>query len=220
MQMVVGRVCVCLDNRLDSRQRCAVASAFTLEQIAMLRCCLIAAALLCIAAPARADPGPVVNYLLKTPVSLFGSGLIRLSQYLEKRTDGILSEKEKEYFSGISLTRYDWEKNRIYISYSVYKHGRAPEKAKLDSQDLKHRCKSIAQAFRSYGGVSTTTGAYVSELIKNSFYAEYFSPTGYTRNDAPERYLERLDKIIEIRVNLLHVHCSGELLSSKVLFEE
>jgi len=165
----------------------------------------VAACVLASVITARAEPGPVVDYLMSASVSQFSFGMYRINEDLDK----IEGETRTAIFAF-----YDWDKNRIKISATRF--GDDPKQTAED-------CKPIMQRIRVSGGVDEN-GKFLLGESANSWFADNFGPIGYERKDAPENFLHKIDDIIDIEINLWssgkHILCSGELVSNKMAVEQ
>ena len=179
----------------------------------------------------RAEPGPVVQWLMGEPASLFDVGILELGRFVRSLN---LKGMDVEGTSTKSVS-YDWEKNRIEIELFLLGYNN-----KNEYIDVKWDCKRIINKMRRSGLIDDTTGDfYDSSLrdIENSAYSDYFRHHAYKSSNQPEKYLSRLDHIIELSVTLaplqevtseeypvldmkLATKCTGPLLSNKVYFEE
>lgn len=170
-----------------------------------------------------ADPGPVVQWLMNEPASLFDIGIWKLDLELER-----ISEIELEWAMS-AYADYDWARNRITIKARVSKfqsRGEDPIK------QLKRGCRSWMEHLRSNGGVLIYSSGYIPDS-KSSKYSDYFAHFGYNNENQPKDYRQKLDEIIELRVKAIfalkditdslvgtQVNCGGPLVSNKIYFEE
>lgn len=206
----------------------------------MKRLLAIGAALSSLAFGVRADPGPVVDYLMSTPASIFSIGLARIQQNLDEITsqlkEQILStsskQKAKGWVGGGSVN-YLPNENRINITFTVMNIDGDENQIIKPS---KNSCKALLNTIRDKAGVNGKTGEFqFNELrkklsmkwiprVESSFFANYFERLEYLRKDAPKDYLKKLDKIFVVQVSVSSlgggaVHCEGPLVSKKVLYE-
>jgi len=161
----------------------------------------------------RAEPDPLVSWLMNEPATLFDIGMLRLNETLDLI---------KPTFRGdlIASASYSWEQNRIRIGASaVLEKGRS---------DFKSVCKKVIKLIRRYGGglpeFDPSYGNYPSN------YSEFFKHFDYERKNAPDKYRQKLDQIFQIEVEVVEedavydenvlARCDGPLMSNKVYFEE
>ncbi len=153
---------------------------------------------------ARAEPGPVVRWLLHEPASLFDIGMIKLNRTLKRRfvENGLHA-----------YAIYHWHKNRIILNATrEVKH----------SSSARIICSSLIERFRIVGDVNK--GAPRNK--KQSHYSILFTHAGGEVSDQPANYFAKLDQImeLEVRVRALdtgeEIFCNGPLLSEDVFFKE
>ena len=164
----------------------------------------------------RADPGPVVNWLMDEPASLFDVGMSRLEREIERKFE--IRDRQREVTSSV---HYNWDRNRIYIWANIF----WLQKPKEDQMTkFKDDCKSMIGDLRQVGGINRKTGGY---NVTPSVYSWSFQHFGYQTTSAPEDFQTRLDKIITLGVLVAamdftepRVQCRGPLVSNKVYFEE
>ena len=175
----------------------------------------------------RADPGPVVSWLINEPASLLDLGLLRLNLYLEK--EGVFVQ-DPEGVTTSAYVDYFLEANRIKIIVNYF------EQSIKKTVELREICKRVITRLRRFGYIDPDSGNYGGQNT-HSKYAEYFSHICYEIKDAPENYRSRLDKLIVLHVNvnslfpppeampsveedLPTTFCTGPLLSNIVYFAE
>jgi hypothetical protein len=167
--------------------------------------CWLSAGFVLLCTLAHAEPGPSVGYLMSDQVSSFSLGLFRIQLQLDRSYASL---------PGSAAIDYDWDRNRIVITYRSF--GASPKANKENCGDEINRMRSIA-------GIDPESGRAPSG---HSFFAEMFSPFGYTKKTEPKHLKEDIDEITELRAILydpdtkLRVSCRGKLLSTKVLYEE
>ncbi len=198
----------------------------------MLRkCAAVLAVVSCLAAvtSARAEPGPVGQWLMGEPASLFDIGMIRLSIAASAwgRPYYAINTELKEAYgnSPTYKVEYDWDENRIVVTaFLIINSNERP--------DAELACKKLLSLISDQAWVASDTGKILVPDKTNSHFADYFTHIGYERTGAaPEDYRSRLDQIFVIKgriprlakgaeVYVPHVTCSRRLLSNKVYFEE
>lgn len=151
---------------------------------------------LVVSGKARAEPGPVINFLIKEPASLLDIGLLRLDHDLD-----LWADKEDGVFS--ASAEYIWSRNRIVISI----FSREP---KFSEEE----CESIISGRRYVYGIVDGK----SFIDGPSSVARLFGHEGYTSSGAPKGYHAKIDNIIEITVNMRGGSCQGPLLSKDVFY--
>lgn len=189
----------------------------------MLRNAAVAlAAVICLAtiSPTRADPGPVVNWLMQEPASLFDLGMMRL--HIEKfewsNPRRTFNEEMKAQYGDIPvyLVFYNWRENRIYVLGAI-----KSQDLLLSKEEAKQVCKRIIGEISRLANVDPKTGTTNGD---HSIFADFFSHYDYENPKEPDNYKSKLDQIFVLAANV-RVHnettfCRRPLLSAKVYFEE
>jgi hypothetical protein len=164
---------------------------------AHLMVALLAAAALTVPAPARprAEPGPVIRWLMAEPASLWELGMFRLQSLLlaEFRGDHPLARVWRD-------ARYDWAENRIHVSIAT------------DERYEEARCARLVGELRSLANVKD--GKPLNG--ESSLFANQFA-RGFSTPDEPDDYTKRLDGIMVLRVGMDGGSCRGRLLSDEVV---
>ena len=83
----------------------------------MKRILLAALAGLVVSGGAKADPGPVVGWLMKEPASLFDLGMLRLQNRVTSTKDFVLKGMSGGGLPPVVI--YSFDKNRIEIHYDT-----------------------------------------------------------------------------------------------------
>jgi hypothetical protein len=149
----------------------------------------------------RAEPGPVGQWLMQEPATLWDLGMLGLRRYIYgwKGTHPLASMARG--------SDYEWDRNRIVIYVWA------------DEKFDRSRCKDIVIELRKSEGI-TQRGTYAKESeVKNSVYASFFD-RGFRNGNEPKDYLKRLDQIFEVRSYMNGGSCEGPLVSTKVLYSE
>lgn len=171
---------------------------------------------------ARLEPGPVGQWLMDTPASMFSVGMDRLDKKVAIIAEQIgpkvikteNSENTKLLASGGAL--YNWDRNRITIwsSFSVV----SDELVTYEDQ-CKHYLDKIRLSLHVEDGKSF--------FSPHSLASSLFSQRGYRGTSDPENWQGRLDQIIEINVRLVPLNlksdsilCFGQLLSTDVFMKK
>lgn len=155
------------------------------------------------AMPVKADPGPVVNWLMDEPASLLDIGLLRLRLLAEEKKETVVGAMNGKSTSG---AYYDWSRNRIQAWYSTKEH---PFNKAL--------CKSALNLARGHLGTVVKGKTWQPD---GSEVARLFSHTNYASEAAPKDHMNRLDKIIEIRIVMGKGECQGSLVSEEVFYKD
>ena len=156
-----------------------------------------ALALLLAVRPVWAEPGPVSNWLMGTPASLFSFGLFRYNETMRQ-----IVNPENSF----AFAEYDWDANRIRATIYQPDATVANERA----------CSKVIDNWRVRGGVSAQTDKKYYRGAVNSTYADLFAPIDYIIKSAPKDWRSKLDQIFEIEVTLLgggrSITCTASLL--------
>ena len=162
----------------------------------------------------RAEPGPVVNWLINEPASLFDIGMMKLRDDIIQLEEEVDDQFANDVITFSSIDNwYDWDKNRLYIEYT------ALLKSNLDDDFIKSFCKSTLDRFRVNAAL-TKRDKHWSYFIsgKGSYYAQKFGHEGYVKKNEPKDLHNKLDKIIELRAALRtptkQIICSSPLLEA------
>lgn len=147
----------------------------------------------------RAEPGPVIGWLMNEPVSLLDIGLYRLEKDVQSLRQGI----EAGVSNGARIVigvHYSWDKNRIYVLFAHI------EELKRDD------CEYIIGITRLLARVNPTNGTPL--VGDSSNFSSFFSHFGYSKKSQPKEYRKKLDHIFEIVVNAKNIKCMAPLLGS------
>ena len=147
---------------------------------------------------AKAEPTPTVKEFMNTPVSLFSMGLLRLEIALQR-----------EMQEGETVVSYDWDSNRINLSFFesiVY-----GEKAciNLTEAGCKNRCKDFFK--RLQRKICLGNDCKVNRL------PEYFGHRGYSQKgfssyDTDQAAAKSLLPIVDAQVSLFFGNKGQELI--------
>jgi hypothetical protein len=174
----------------------------------MIKILTIAAIILTIAGPVRAEPGHIEKWLMSEPVSRWTHGMSQLQS-------DVYGWKGKHPLAGMGRgANYNWWENRI----TIVVYTREPF--------TRAKCASILKQIRKSGGVANGRPIYGME---NSTYAANFSDRGFSSKKEPKNYLKHLDRIIVVQAQMASIEkikggdlegrtCEGKLLSTEVLY--
>jgi hypothetical protein len=168
----------------------------------------------------HAEPGPVGQWLMDQPASMFTVGMNRLDGRMavavEKNAPTFFEKPEQGENIAFSSgwAHYDWDKNRIQLMSYIY------VKYQLGT-DVQDRCVGLLNRIRLEFGV------FEGNLLENfetSGVSVLFSQRGYKFKNEPSEWRERIDRIVELNVTIKgsgiedEVVCIGELLEKEVYF--
>lgn len=163
--------------------------------------------------PARADPGPIGKWLMKTNVSLFSFGLHRLEEHL--------NDVSKYLHIIGARVHFNWEDNRIIVStYAPF------DSANKFDEEL---CSILLNGLRSNGGYNDNKKQFDAV---NSIWMMKFESIGYNVIGSPKEFREKFAKIFFVYVYAptLWIHteppnpkgnlasCGGPLVSKEVYY--
>ena len=174
--------------------------------------------------PAKADPGPVVNWLVNEPASVFDIGMMQLRSHLkEMESEWRLNPRKSAYGPIQFHAFYDLEINRIGIQgWLDFREG---ELDLLERSVVESVCDDFFRSIRISAGVSEHTGDIAPGISGGSFFSDFFNHVGYINKSAPENYQRRLDRIFTITLKYPTLRfygtdrgprytCSGPLLDT------
>ncbi|MDE0415933.1 MAG: hypothetical protein OXI95_03220 [bacterium] len=157
-----------------------------------MRRTLIAAALVALTMPARAEPGPIGQWLMEQPVSLWDWGMMRAKENAQRAADQIAGAAGR----WASLVRYNWDTNQIEIGLSANDY----------RGDASHEnCNEVRHSFVRALASSSLPHDASEEKIREWTYRsidEWFSHEGFSGDDRDEKLAEKLARIIFVVVQL------------------
>ena len=154
----------------------------------------VAGVLVALAMPVRAEPGPIGNWLMNEPVTLWDWGMMRMEQAANNAASFAASDDGN---GGIWVT-YDWDNNEIEIGLAVFNV----------SHTLTHElCNETRRAF-----IADIVGA-TPDLIERQegavrlglhlLIGQWFSHHGFQRGSPDEELAEKLARIIFVSAKLI-----------------
>ena len=171
----------------------------------------------------RAEPGPIVSWLMGEPASLFDIGMLRLEMELSTWGENDVANAEGIYgLSGHYSAKYDWAQNRIIID-GLFLPDLKPQ-VPLNTQTVRPICKRILTTLALHVNVDPEGALFPNN--EGSALAVLFAHNGYRTRNQPPGYLRRLDKIFVLQAKVPfdpegnYQFCKRSLLSSQVLYEE
>jgi hypothetical protein len=167
----------------------------------MKRILLAALVVLVVSGGAKADPGPVVQWLMNEPASLFDLGMYRLEKDTERKKIPIFGTSSDI----MHYASYDWNKNRIKVGYVAYV-----------IPFTKILCKKYLNSARSTLGFVLGGEAVAGASIS----AKFFQHNGYHKKSQPNKHMNKLDQIITVTVALKGGSCEGPMVSTDVLYRD
>ena len=148
----------------------------------------------------RADPGPVVTWLMNEPISLFDLGMHRLSNAVRDWPAADEQNFWLQEFAGMPSysVAYDWDLNRIFIRGNM----------KIVTDKAKEACRAMIDAVHLQAYMDAFSRGEVEMFAPGSEggysrFAGFFSHYAYGTQSEPEEYRSRLDNIIILEATVL-----------------
>jgi len=132
-------------------------------------------------ASAVAEPTPTVSALMNQKVSLFSFGLFRLDEHVSRVTRDL---------PGFAGAEYDWDKNRIEISYTDFSRRTCKEN---DREGCERECKKVVDRIWETLCIGDSCNSY-------NVISRYFSHSGFTTKDVFNKKTDKelADSLIDI----------------------
>ncbi len=166
----------------------------------------------------RAEPGPVVKWLINEPASLFDIGMSRLATETTRwgRAKEIAELREQLGALIVFWSTYNFPDNRIFLSGLIQ-----------DIGDLLADRKAICRKLIDFMSIQALVDPKAGQLmpgVETSGFSIYFQHLGYVNKSAPSNYQSRLDRIFILEALVgdspQQTICRRSLMSNKVYFEE
>ena len=158
---------------------------------------IIAAAALAVmlAGPAGAEPGPIGQWLMSQPVTLWDRGMDRADAAAERAGNAIMGGEGSKVWGGAS---YDWNNNEIDLRLDILWHPGAA------SHEL---CNGFRRAFLArlldyHPDVHTVPDPASLRRHVNKEIADWFSHYGYEKQNRDKKLGEKLARIVFVTVAL------------------
>ncbi|TQV80346.1 hypothetical protein [Denitrobaculum tricleocarpae] len=163
----------------------------------------------------RADPGPVVRWLMNEPASLFDVGIMRINN----RLNGIQEALGDQIGYPIALfSWYDWEQNRIFIE-GRNQSPQPREDVLLFKLNARKACGVFFASVRYNAGMRYVGKNLMLPDDKASIMANQFGHDGYTTSTEPTDYAARIDRIFVIRFEYTEESGNSESKGRKYICE-
>ena len=148
------------------------------------------ALLCCLMTPARAEPGPVGQWLMNDPLTLWDLGMMNMDRDAEQAAEFIQTSDS----GWIAWARYDWDNNEIEVTLGV---------VGFDGTATHDTCNDTRRSF-----LAALLGAYdlysekkAGELAHQAI-GWWFSHKGFERKSRDEKLEEKLARIVFVAVRL------------------
>ena len=171
---------------------------------------IVTVALMLLANSAHAEPGPIGQWLMNDPLTLWDHGMMRAENEADEAAKRVAKKLDIQVMG--AWVYYSWDDNEITISMTVLNF---PEK-------LSHaNCNEVRRFFIAEliglgpsWGSATEQGASIDYLMHYKI-GDWFSHRGFQRGDRDEELSEKLARIIFVRVLLIS---GSNLLESNGFF--
>ena len=141
------------------------------------------------------QPGPVVNWLVREPPTLFDVGMSRAEALVQ---GALVKLRETHMEVDSAAAGFDWERNRLLLIYS------APL-----AHFEERWCEQLTIEVQRLLGVQTHG--------EPSRIAAGFGHIGFRTPNTPRNYRRRLDEIIEVQVHMQGGACRAPLMNPEVV---
>ena len=158
---------------------------------------VVTATLISFATSARAEPGPIGQWLMSDPLTLWDYGMMRAENEADEAAKRVAEKLDIEVVG--AWANYSWDDNEITISMTVRNF----------PGELSHApCNAVRRFFVAEligFGLSSRSATEEDELnfFLLSRVGSWFSHIGFQRGDRDEELSEKLARIIFVRVSLL-----------------
>lgn len=149
------------------------------------------------------EPSAAVRYLMDEPVTMFDWGLYRLRRIVDQfKFENLDLDNLQSYIN------YDWDQNSLRIVFY------AQTKDRVDKTSAKKICETITAK------ISSTFGGEIKdkELRRNISIATLFEHGVFENRDKPDNFVEKIEKITKIEVNVFTRKTINSPASKKILF--
>ena len=150
------------------------------------------ALLVALAMPSHAEPGPIGQWLMNEPLTLWDRGMMRAQE--EADTAGKRIAK-KAGAIGLAFASYNWDNNEIEIKFTLIGF----------QSDVSHEnCNKMRRSFiGAFPGILIKGNEKLVTQLLTDQISGWFSHVGFQRKIRDEKLGEKLARIIFVRVNLL-----------------
>lgn len=160
---------------------------------------------------AIAEPGPIGQWLMNEPVTLWDRGMDRAKKAAERAAETIGSEDHgAPPFGG---AWYEWDNNEIIILFRI---------TEFSGTITHYNCNLMRRAFIAaliWDGHARSSEDYSEEVI-HWMVGYWFSHSGYTSKRRDEKLPEKLTRIVFVNTILRNersgITCKGRITASDV----
>ena len=164
---------------------------------------VVTATLISLAMYAHAEPGPIGQWLMNDPLTLWDHGMMRAENEADEAAQRVAKKLDIQVTG--AWTGYSWDDNEITIGMTVRNF----------AEELSHaNCNEVRRFFiAELIGLGPSWGSATQQDASISYMhykiGDWFSHMGFQRGDRDEELSEKLARIIFVRVSLM----SGSNLS-------
>ena len=167
----------------------------------------IVGTLVALAMPARAEPGPIGQWLMNEPVTLWDRGMVRADDAAKRASQSIFEVPDEDMSTGLAW--YEWDNNQIVIA-SYFYHWGGP----LTYDE----CNALRRAFIHHMiGVSITSEHF--ETAMHGTIKAWFSHEGFQRGNRDEDLEKKLARIIHVRTSIFRTDMDDGVICTARLME-
>ncbi len=175
----------------------------------LLRTIVLTTILIIVAPVVRSEPGPIGQWLMNEPLTLFDWGIYRINKEIQKTVNVVnrdffkydleKSPNDSPVYGGVY---YDWDNNEINIYLRI-----RDDKSKHSVYVPTHDNCVFVREWLLYRLTPTPSNAFETDLDNDKFWIHFrvnnwFSNYGFSSKDRPENLGEKLARIIWVEVNL------------------
>ena len=158
----------------------------------MRRLVLLMVALIALAMSARAEPGPIGQWLMRQPFTLWDIGMMRAGEAADEAAD-IANHLGITY----GWVQYNWDNNEINIVVNIR------PAVEIEQPPLTHDLCNDTR--REVIGALSWAGMWDEEFTREEMHrriGEWFSHYGFQEGDRDEQLPEKLARIIFVAVTM------------------
>ena len=157
-----------------------------------MRAIIVICVVLLAASPAAAEPGPIGNWLMSQPLTLWDKGMMAMREDAREAAKAVAAEKGTTHWITVA---YDWKDNEIEVSFSVWGFG----------GELSHQhCNQTRRAF-IFGLIGYRTDLDENEISRGRATGQirtWFSHIGFVRKNRDKDLEKKLARIIFVKTAL------------------
>ena len=177
----------------------------------------------------QAEPSKTVEYLMNEPVSMLDLGILRLDRKLGK-SESNFNYADKSLKMILGFANYDYEKNRIILSFLHYLN---TDLFKTKGWTPQTVCKDqLSRVRNEFGFNDDDSKRSYSTTAKDALsIANSFTHIGYQKKNAQNNLQSEIENISYVEIDIKEdclmclsyrtlVKCEGSLYGKEVLFHD